>query len=889
MHWRFGIILVLFCCATSWSEISLVANDSLVEISNDIQKLSFIKSDDGRFHLFTYVLHGATWEPLFDARRPLIEGANFNLEPTTYVVLEDSSARKLVQFRGISTSPPNVWDIGVEARADSPLFWFQIACHFQSAVTLLNPQPTVALWMNQSSPEVVLNQGPPSPTGDVYQVPFNFGFPAAYLWNQSKEAAVFFDMSPMVWMSPQGVFRFLDVQIRAISEEGQTGLGLYPRRLHGNQIRAGEMLTVFYLYSRWRPEKPDKFDALETLIKTFAPLHPAHSTFPSNTLEGGEVSWEHFTQKAIRDFQVLNVTYGDLFTIWNDSPLALASAKSRMIVHPSRAASSEQEAREAWTFATTNHHLAPWMLYALLHGDADALEFARLKKDALPRFYDPQSRMLSSGTRLPNHVFPLEISWQSLVYYQEMIQIYRALAVEDFNPAIAGRFLMGLDGLMDYARKVDYVFSTYFDPFTKSPHTFVENPGLGDLREPWSVGSYSYVMMLAYELTGNLQYLEEAENAISVLLTSMSYTESNNYYTATYSDPMEMPVMELMGNAYGAVAAYLIYQQTQNEDFLNYSRDFMNTLIRMTFWYDDESDAVSRDLRSAGLFYPFVGANCATPWETSEAHFCIAWMLKHDLQSPIYPLLLKLANLNRINSFSFYPATYTDTVRALNPGLRRDLGQYFPIEELYTLECMGGSTGRPGTAMYMAGNAMWNYWMYEALAESSDREIMVLNPDVLEDLRKAVSSAQRHLIIYNPTENARTFTVRMKFLKDGDYQLQTAEISIVSSSQLTEGLSFSLNAHGSMGITLSLVDAGQHAELEDIQIAQDRVSYAYQLLQEWTRDQGVSSFANNLKDHFQSAMNGYGASNYGSTISEANWIIQQILWAKDPNSIWQGY
>ena len=99
---------------------------------------------------------------------------------------------------------------------------------------------------------------------------------------------------------------------------------------------------------------------------------------------------------------------------------------------------------------------------------------------------------------------------------------------------------------------------------------------------------------------------------------------------------------------------------------------------------------MNRELRHAGLFYPYVGASCTTPWETTEANLCLAWLLAHDTDSPLVPLLLKLSNLNRINSFYFYPAVYGPATRALTPSGTRS-GPYFPIEPLYQLENMAGS------------------------------------------------------------------------------------------------------------------------------------------------------------------------------------------------------
>ena len=237
-----------------------------------------------------------------------------------------------------------------------------------------------------------------------------------------------------------------------------------------------------------------------------------------------------------------------------------------------------------------------------------ALEYARIKKDAVPRFYDPSTKMIRSFLPpLPTDK-PMEISWQSYVFYQEIFQIDETLAADDFNPAILGRLLMGLEGMIEYAHNVDYVFSTYFDPVTRQPLPYYENPGLGAVREPWTVGSHAFVMARAYDLTADSRYRKEASDSLNALLHTMRYTESNKYYNRTYTDPMDMPHSDLTGNAYGAVAAWKLFEQSGNARWQRTSRDFLNTLLRQTFWHEDRTDAVSRELRHAGLFYPYGGA-----------------------------------------------------------------------------------------------------------------------------------------------------------------------------------------------------------------------------------------------------------------------------------------
>jgi hypothetical protein len=314
------------------------------------------------------------------------------------------------------------------------------------------------------------------------------------------------------------------------------------------------------------------------------------------------------------------------------------------------------------------------------------------------------------------------------------------------------------------------------------------------------------------------------------------------------------PITELFGNAYGIAAAYRLYEATRKPKFLRYSRDFMNTLLRLTFWYEDETTPVSRELRSAGLFYPHGGAHVATPWETAEAHLMIAWTLKHDREHPLTDLLLKLSNLNRINSFYFFPAFWTEPVLALDKQKRPPLGAYFPIEPFYSLEGTGGHRG--GTAAYMAGLALWNAWLYEALAETNDREIMVLNLDAMEDYEGALSGMERHFLTYNPSPTARTFRVAFKHLPDADYLVTIgAGKEEHPAEDLRRGLLMTLKSGERRRVTVRHSAHREHQrQLQQQQNAQHALIHAYQLLQESAVKKGRTAVSDQDIQHFAQAL-----------------------------------
>jgi len=887
---------------------------------------ALLSTTDGMLKMTTFVRKSGSWVPFFDGGHPLLEGAAFNLEPDTYAVQEDSDTRKAVLFAGIHPTEGYNWDALVEANAGSPMIKFTVTCHLSSALSIASePQPTAAFWMNKPSADVLVEQGPMSIYGGTN---YGLGFPAAYLWDQGKEAVVFFDMTPMTWMGPGNIRRFRDCRIKSISQSGQFGLGLVPFAKSGNSIDAGDMVTQYYLYEGPRDSQPRKLEGLEKMVEVCSPLHPSTAWFPTNRIPPYELSWHVFAEKAIEELMLPNVTYHDEYSGWDDGPLNLVGQVLNIRTHPGRPYNT------GWDNSTVNNHLSPWILFTRLNANQAKRDFAMMKKDALPLFYDPQAKMIRWGTRQPPHIGDTSMSWQNFFYHIETIRSARVLDPNDYNPAIAGRFLMATEGLMEYGHNADYVFGQFFNPFTKQAIVQQDRPDLGVIREPWQTGTYSLIMLYAYEMTNDKIYLQEAKTAIETLLTNMSFTVSNDHYNITYTDPADFPITELFGNAYGAVAAYKIYEIEGDTDFLRYSHDFIDTLLRLTFWYEDETDIYSRDLGNLGLFIPHGGAGNTTPWETTEAYFAITWLLKHYRYSPYEQLFLKLANLYRINSFHYYPATYTDTVRTL--GIDDSVNPYHPVEPFYSME-YGGHTGVP--ACYMSNTGMWNHWLFDALAQAGDREIMVLNLDVLEDFQQAISSAKRNLVLFNPTQQTRSFILSLNSLADGNYNVTTKysstnicdfnsdgtvnsrDFNIIASQWMQPPASPSADVaepkdsfvdyadlavfadnwltmdnttKGTFtkqqlqtGITVKL-DPMAHAEvtvenenepamevsITSCRTAQDKIAYAYMLMQVRQRDYGDVS--QQLKDLFQTAMNDYSNSSYSAAASKAQTIINAL-------------
>src|SRR5260370_3787779 len=75
---------------------------------------------------------------------------------------------------------------------------------------------------------------------------------------------------------------------------------------------------------------------------------------------------------------------------------------------------------------------------------------------------------------------------------------------------------------------------------------------------------------------------------------------------------------------------------------------------------------------------------------------------------------------------------------------------FIPFENLGTLE-LGGQTGNVGKEIYGAGECIWMYLMFEALGRVSDRELMMVNLDLLDTYdAKQFPPRQLNFVLYNP-------------------------------------------------------------------------------------------------------------------------------------------
>ena len=127
-------------------------------------------------------------------------------------------------------------------------------------------------------------------------------------------------------------------------------------------------------------------------------------------------------------------------------------------------------------------------------------------------------------------------------------------------------------------------------------------------------------------------------------------------------------------------------------------------------------------------------------------------------------------NLIRVHSLDFF-----------DPFLPRPRGgpaPWIPYENLgHDRACRGPA--RFGREVYGAGEGIWAYLLFEALARADDPAILVVYTDLLEPATmRAFPPPRRRFLVYNPTRERRAFSLAHRHLTGASYRLSTSDRAV---------------------------------------------------------------------------------------------------------------
>jgi hypothetical protein len=692
---------------TAWTFLGADLSASSSDLEHGLQQLR-ISPAGSPFAFQNFLQINNEWKPATLPNNPFIAGDSFPLV-TSRVKHEDSRILSTGEGKAEGLDGKALsygWDseIGaVNPAADAPWFRFRTTLHLPSPVRLRQDarvEPQIITWLSSSSTLMEGQSGSwrrvllEQPTRNSLGT-YGNDLPALYLLDQTLgiETMMFFNFSEMNWMSIENLPRFLVYRCSSISRIERDGTQRLGVGLLAQQATGNVLPAGDITFTYWLLQRP--MTRLLTAQESVSRWMQALLPLFEENLAwpACATSWKQFAAGTVEDLQ--------------DKTSAQIEAKG----HTGLRAYVKSSSR-LWTDAPDNFELMtvadvlwPSLLYLRLHPSAAFEHESNALLSDLPAFYHPETHSISNDfspkkDERADSWYPFE---NSLIKYPMIGNLAG-------SKEITNDFLDAFQTARKLAQQYNYLFPIYYQVATLKAEGAGTNYAVG--------GLYAWAAILANKLTGEATYLEDARRAIQVL-----YTVPED---RLFHEPQELAYGALAAAELGMVeeAKYLLYEQ-----------------LRMFYWYSDPSQK-THDIRgmvqaAASILYPAFKENVEAilPW---------TGVMKRGI---VFEGLLRFMDQQRRNNFYFFE----NCTASRKPGS----SAFIPFENLGTLE-LAGMTGNVGKEIYGAGECIWMYLMFEALGQSGDRELMLVNLNLL-DLTQAKEFPPRKLdfILYNPTPASR--------------------------------------------------------------------------------------------------------------------------------------
>lgn len=609
----------------------------------------------------------------------------------------------------------------VAAHGDSSLPWFR----FRTTLDLPRPvrlqqhaqvEPQIIIWLNSNSTLMEGQSGSwrrvllQQPTRNSLGAWGN-DLPALYLLDQNVgiETLMYFDLSDMDWMSIENIPRFLVYRCSSLTRIDIDGTQRLGVGLLADQATGDVLPAGQVRFSYWLLQRP----VTELLTEQQAVTRWMEALLPlfeeNLSWPACASNWKDFAAGTIENLQHKAETQ---LTVDGHTGLrAYVKQSSQLWKQPDK----------NFELMTAADVLWPSLLYSLVHPSPGLqIQCDELIAD-LPGFYHSDTHSISNDyVRSPNERAD---SWYP---FENALVKYPMIGSLAGSKEVVSHFLDTLQTAEKMAQEYDYLFPIYYDVATLRGQGAGTNYAIG--------GLYAWAHLIAKRLTGEERYRDEARKAVRALCAVPA--------ERLFHEPQEL--------AYGALAAAELGMQEQAK-YLIYEQ------MRMFYWYSDPSQK-THDIRgmvqaAASILYPAFKENIEAilPW---------TGVLKRGI---VIEGLLRLMDQQRRNNFSFFQNCSGD---------RHHVEMAFiPYENLGTLE-LGGQTGNVGKEIYGAGECIWMYLMFEALGQVSDRELMLVNLDLLDSFDpKQFPPRQLNFVLYNPTAETRSATISIPAAKGGNVRI----------------------------------------------------------------------------------------------------------------------
>ena len=649
------------------------------------------------------------WRPATLPGIPLVTGPSFPLRASAIsqsgeaLKCEGSASAEDLNGKSFSYN----WNADISAqnlRADCSWFRFSTRLSLPRAIRLRQAsqvEPQIVVWLSTNSTLMEGQSGSwrrvllQQPTRNSLGAWGN-DLPALYLLDQNVgvETMMFFDVGDMDWMGTQNLPRFLVYRCSGLSRIHTDGTQRMGVGLIADQATGDVLPAGEVRFTYWFMQR--SMPALLTEQEAVTRWMEALLPLFEERLTWPKCAgaWKDFAAGTLANLQ--NKTETEVQANGHTGLSAYVRQSSQLWKQPGN----------NFELMTLADVLWPSLLYLRLHPSAPFQGECDKFLDDLPGFYHSDTHSISNDFVRPpkeraDSWYPFE---NGLIKYP---MIGRLAGLEQ----VKRNFLDAFATAQKMAHEYHYLFPIYYDVANLKAQGAGTNYAIG--------GLYAWAALIADQLTKDQAYRNEARNAIRALCTVPS--------DRLFHEPQEL--------AYGALAAAELGLQAEAK-YLLYEQ------LRMFYWYSDPSQK-THDIRgmvqaAASILYPAFKENVEAilPW---------TGVMKRGI---IMEGLLRFMDQQRRNNFSFFEKCSED---------RQNVAMGFiPFENLGTLE-LGGQTGNVGKEIYGAGECFWMYLMFEALGQVSDREMMIVNLDLL-DIHDAQQFPPRQLnfVLYNPTGQTRS-------------------------------------------------------------------------------------------------------------------------------------
>jgi hypothetical protein len=399
-----------------------------------------------------------------------------------------------------------------------------------------------------------------------------------------------------------------------------------------------------------------EIDSARKFIEMLAAIYP-HLTRPKPEFH----DWRDRAKRTVKDLQ--------------SSPDATINHYGYTYLHPYVAAEYPDSMVQISVLASLREHEAAW-------GKAGALSDTLAK--GIGRFYD---RKLGSIRRyLPNVGNDKNANAVDSWYlYHPLMNLARLAKAGDKKAEAIFRNSLGF--AVKAAQHFKYSWPIQYDITDFSVITDARKPdGLGQTDVG---GIYAYVMLQAWELTGEASYLDEARAALQAL--------KNERFELAYQTNL---------TAWGAVACLKLWIMDKSSDYMDQSLVFISSFLHNCELWDSE-------IGFAGGYTNFFGVTCLhdapylAAYECFEAFAAFDEYLRIGGEEILPAAKLLLSEFRRYAldfTWYFYPDALPDEAIAKD-NIRNghiDRALSFPLEDLYG---DGQPAGQVGQEIYGCGGA----------------------------------------------------------------------------------------------------------------------------------------------------------------------------------------